>query len=145
MVAELSHRPPRLREITPERTPVPPRSIDVTVLTLRSQRVGLTTKRQPPVPMPTGGVAEYTSMPPGVTKNSQKANPTPQAIGGGRTYSRVAINPLWLPDVADITPSRLDDRTYPREDPGGHRTYPRVAIRSPEHRGWPDLSSRPWG
>jgi len=143
MVAELSHRPPGLREITPERTPVPPRSIDVTVLTLRSQRaVGLTT---PSPHAHGGGVAEYTSMPPGVTKNTQKANPTPQAIGGGRTYSRVAINPLWFPDVADITPSRLDDRTYSREDPGGHRTYPRVAIRSLEHRGWPDLSPRPWG
>jgi len=54
-------------------------------------------------------------------KNTQKTNPTPKTILSG-----VAINPLRLLDVADITPNPLDSRTYPREDttarPGPRRS-----------------------
>ncbi|XP_012054331.1 PREDICTED: leucine-rich repeat extensin-like protein 5 [Atta cephalotes] len=106
--------------LSPRRTPPPLSPMDVTGLTPRSQGVaGLTTDRQPPVPMPTG-IAEYTPMPLGMIKNTQKTNPTPQAVGGGWTYPRVAINSLRLLDMADITPSPLDSRTYPREDITAH-------------------------
>ena len=81
VMAGLSHRPPGLPGITPERTSPPLSLMGVTGLTPRTQVVGgLTNERQSPVPMPME-VVEYTPMPLGMTKNTQKTNPIPQAIG----------------------------------------------------------------